>query len=74
MCHLGHGGRVCGSGENDSGNIFASSFIRKDENPLTHRRNSKYYANQCGSTWPPESSDVSEGEILKISAGKQETD
>ena len=31
--HLGHRRRVCESGEDDSGNLFASSFIRKDDPP-----------------------------------------
>ena len=53
--HLGNGGCVCGSGENDSGNLFASSFPRKDENSLTHSRNSNNNAALGGQTWPPES-------------------
>ena len=39
--YLGHGSGICGSGEDDSGKLFASSFIRNDKNPLTHRRSSK---------------------------------
>ena len=29
--HLGHGGCVCGSGEDDQGNLFASSFLQKEK-------------------------------------------
>ena len=72
--HLGHGGCVRGSVENDSGNLFASSFLRKDKNPLPHRRKSRYDANQDGRTGTPESSDVSKVEIPKLSVGKQVTD
>ena len=72
--HLGYGRCVRGSGENDSGNLFASSFLQKDEKLLTHRRNSKYDADQGGSTGPHESSDVSSGEIPKLSAGKRMND
>ena len=32
--HLGHRRLVRGSGEDDSINLFASSFLQKDENPL----------------------------------------
>ena len=32
--HLGHMIFVRGSGEDDSRNLFGSSFLRKDENPL----------------------------------------
>ena len=71
--HLGHGRRVCGFGENDSGNIFASSFLRKDKNPLTHRKSSKYYAGQEIWTETPESSDVSIGELIKLPAGERRT-
>ena len=59
---------------NDLGNFLALSFIRKDKNPLTHSRKSKYDANQGGRTWPPESSNISEGEISKLPAGKRGTD
>ena len=59
--HPGHGGGVRGGGENYSGNLFASSFLWKDKNPLTHCRNSKYNDNQYGWTWNPKSSDVREG-------------
>ena len=46
MRHLGHRRRVCGSGENDSGNLFASSFLWKYKNPLPCCRSSKYDAGQ----------------------------
>ena len=36
--HLGYGGRIFGSGVDDPGKKFASSFLRKDKIPLTHRR------------------------------------
>ena len=72
--HLGHGGCVHGSGENDLGNLFASSFPHKDKKPLTHRRNYKYDSNQGVWTGPPEPSDVSEGEIPKLSVGNHGTD
>ena len=39
--HLGYGGRVCGSGKDDLGNLFASFFLRKNKTPLTHCRSSK---------------------------------
>ena len=39
--HLGHIRRVLGSGENDSGDLFASSYLLKDQNHLTHFRSSK---------------------------------
>ena len=63
--HLGHMGRVRRSGENNSVNHFASSFLRKDENPLTHSRISKYDASQQIRTVTSESSDVIKGEIPK---------
>ena len=72
--HLGHGRCIRGGGENDSGNLFSFSFLRKDKNPLTHLRNSKYDDDQGGQTWPHESSDISEGEISKLPAGKHGTD
>ena len=72
--HLGHRGCARGSGENDSGNLFVLSFLLKDKNPLTHRKNSKYDADQDGRTGPTESSDVSKGEIPKLSVVKRGTD
>ena len=72
--HLGHRGFLRGSGENDLGNLFFSSFLRKDKNPLTHSRNSNYDVDEGGRTWPPESSDVRKGEMPKLPAGKRGTD
>ena len=74
MRHLGHGGRVCRIGENDSGNLFALYFIRKDKNPLTHCRRSKYDAGQEIGTGTLESSDVSKGEIPNFPVGERRTD
>ena len=71
--HLVHGRRVRGSGENDLGNLFTSSFLQKDENPLTHRRSSKYDPGQKIRTGTPESSDVSTGEIPKLQEGERGT-
>ena len=31
--HLGHGERICVSGEDDQGNLFVSSFLWKDKSP-----------------------------------------
>ena len=59
MLHLGHGRRVSESGENDSGNILASSFLHKDENPLIHR------IRIIWSTVRPSSSDGSNHRLLK---------
>ena len=66
--HLGHGVSVRGSGENDSGNLFASYFLRKDENPLLHCRKSKYDAGQEIRTGTPEPSNISTVEVLKLQA------
>ena len=68
--HLGNGRRVCGSGENDSGNLFASYFLQKDEKPTPHRRSSEYDAVQASWTGTPESSDVSTQELLKLPEGE----
>ena len=73
-CHLGHRGRVRGSRENDPGNLFASSFLRKYKNPLTHSRSYKYDAGQKIRNGNPESSDVSTGEIPNILVGERGTD
>ena len=54
--------------------FFSFSFLRKDKNPLTRLRKSKYDDDQGGQTWPHESSDISEGEISKLPAGKHGTD
>ena len=53
---------------------FASSFLWKYKNPLTHCRNSKYDAYQYGLRWTPESSGVIKVEIPKLSVGKRGTD
>ena len=71
--HLGNGRRVRGSGENNLGNLFASSFILKDENPLSHRRISKYDAGQETRNGTPEPSDFGIGEVLKFPAGERGT-
>ena len=69
--HLGHGRRVCGSGENYLGNLFASSFIWKDENPLSYCRSLKYDAGQEIRAENPEPSDVSTVEVLKLPGGER---
>ena len=61
-------------GEDYSGKLFALSFLWKDKNPFTHRRNSKYDDDQDGHTGTPESIEISKGEIPKLSAGKNGTD
>ena len=71
--HLGHERRVHWSGENDLGNLFLSSFLRKDENPLTHRRIYKYNAGQESWTGTTEYSNVSTGEVLKLPEGDRGT-
>ena len=70
---LGHGRHVCGSGEDDSRNIFASSFLRKDGNPLPRHRKSKYNAGQENRTGAPESSDASSVEVLKLQSREHRT-
>ena len=57
--HQGHRKLVRGSVEDALQNLFASSFLRKDENPLPRRRSSKYDASQENWTGNPECSDVS---------------
>ena len=71
--HLGHGRRVCGSGENDSRNFLPHIFFGKYENPLPHRRISKYDAGQEIQNGDLESSDVNTGEVLKLPAGDRGT-
>ena len=73
-CHLGYRGCVDGSGEDDLGNLFVSSFPNKDKNPLTHRKSSNYDENQYVWTGTPEYSDISKVEVPKLSAGKRRTD
>ena len=57
--NMGYGGHVCGSGEDDLGNLFSLSFLRKEKISPTHRRRSKYYAGQEIRIGTPELSDVS---------------
>ena len=66
MCHLEHRRLVNGSGEDDSRNLFASFFLRKDENPLSISRSSKYNEGQEIRIGTPESSEVSSVEVLKL--------
>ena len=69
--HLVHGRRVCGSGEDDLGNLLALSFLRKNENPLPYSGSFKYNASQEIRTGNPEYSDVSTVEVLKLHAGER---
>ena len=62
--HLGRRRLVRGSGEDDLQNLFASSFLWKDEKPLTHHMSSKYDAGQEIRTGTTEPSGISIGEIL----------
>ena len=55
-------------------NIFASSFLRKYENPLPRRRSSKYDFGQEIWTGTPTSSDVGSGEVLKLHTRERITD
>ena len=64
--HLGHRILVRGSGEYYSQNLFASSFLRKDKNPLPRRRSFKYDAGQEIRTGTTESSDARSVEVLKL--------
>ena len=54
-------------------NLFAYSFLRKDKIPLTYCRRSNYDAGQEILIGAPESSDVSEVKVPKLSAGKRVT-
>ena len=74
MRHLGHSRLVRRSVENDPRKLFASYFLRKDENPLPRRRSSKYGAVQESRTGTPESSDVIIGCVLKLHAMERRTD
>ena len=60
---------VSGSRENYLGNLFASSFLQKEESPLTHCMISNYDAGQEIRTRTPESSGSSTGEIPKLPEG-----
>ena len=57
---------VLRSGENYLGNLFASSFIWKEENHLPHLRSSKYDACLESRNGTQEPSEVSTGEVLKL--------
>ena len=71
-CRLGNRRLVCRSAEDDLRKLFASSFLQKDKNPLTHSRSYKYDACQEIRTATHESSDVSTGEIPKLPVGSAE--
>ena len=71
--NLGQGGYINGSGEYSLGKKIALYFLRKDKNPLTHSRSSRYDAGQESRTGTPESSDISKGKIPKFSVGKRGT-
>ena len=64
--HYEYGGHVHRSGKDDSGNLFASYFLRKEKIPPTHHRGSKYDTGQENRIAPPESSDVYERVINKF--------
>ena len=59
--------------QNDPGNFFASSFLRREKKPLTHYRSSKYDAGQKIKVETPESSDVRKRKVPKFSASKHGT-
>ena len=67
------GGCVCGSGEDDMGKLFASTFIRKEKVPLTNRRISKSDAGQEIWIGNHESSDVRKVKVPSFSVGKCRT-
>ena len=71
--HLGHRRLVRGSGEGDLGNLFASYFLRKDENPLSCSRSSKYDSGQEIRIGTPESSDVRSREVFKLHTREHRT-
>ena len=71
--HLGNGGCVRGSGEYSKGDLFASSFLRKDKNHLTHCSISKYNDGQETRMENPELSGTSKGKVPTLSAGKRVT-
>ena len=70
--NLGHGRCIRRSEENDSGNLFTSSFLHKYENPLTRCRIYKYNTFQEIRTGTPESIDVSTVEVLSSQRGSAE--
>ena len=72
--HPGHRRIVCRSGEDDLRKLFASSFLWKEENPLSRCGSSKYYAGQEIRTGTPEFSEVSSGEVLNIHTRERRTD
>ena len=65
---LGYRGCIFRSEEDDPGNLFATSFIWKDRIPLVHSRRSKWYASQESRIVTPESSNVREIKVPKLSA------
>ena len=70
MRHLVYGGRICGSGEDDPGNLFASSFLRKEKITITHCRISKCAAGRESRIGDPDSSDTRKLEVSKFSVIK----
>ena len=73
MCNLGHKRLVRRSEEDDPQNLFASSFLRKDEDPFPRRRRSKYDSGQEIRIGNPESIDVSSGEVIKLYVRERRT-
>ena len=70
MRHTKYKRRVCGSGDNDSGNVFEWTFIWKEKMPLTHIMSSKYDTGQERLPGPPEYRDSREKEIPKFATCK----
>ena len=69
-CHKEYGRSVCGSGENDLGNLFSLPFLRIDKIPLTYSRISKYDAGKKMRPEPHEPCDFREQEIPKFATCK----
>ena len=69
-CHKEYRRRIYGSVEDNSGKLFASNFLLKVKNSLTHCRTSKHDAGQEIRPGPPESSDVREQEVPKFATCK----
>ena len=72
--HLGHGGCISGSGEDDPENFSPLYFLQKDKIHLTHHRRSKYNDGQEIRIRTHESSDISERKLPKVSAIKRGAD
>ena len=70
MRHNKYRGRACGSGGDDLGNLFASSYLQKNNTPLTQLRSSNYDDIQEIRIGIPESSGVREQEMTKFETGK----